>query len=296
MTSNQNLLFLSAQALPSYFAYQMLVQAGSSAVINPIGGAICTAVASSILAKVGEYLGSSYLEDLIGSSRKMYVIPSIWVISSFLTTVTQFPLRFIAAISPVITLEGAITLGGLLSLWILNIVKPKSVRNSSQTLQQTNITSADASIDTARVVTAANRVLADIAELNRTRGVTTFPYTCDGDRELYHSIDMNTRLDNDKNVAIAALHQKIATHIDERKVTILPAERLNWWIREGDSKKTSYSFLQKLQDSRTNTVIASARFTINHTDQSTFPLFSRRQVNGKLLSEIVMGPFIPTSS
>lgn len=299
MASNDQLIFLSAQVVPAFFAYHEIIQAGTAALLNPVAGAICTALASGILAKLGEVLGSAYIpSDSIPQPYKAYLIPSIWVISSLLTTLTQFPVRFITAVAPVITLVGAITLVTVIALGALYIIKNSfpEARSGIRNLvpeARSEIRNPVNTLDIPQVILAANRVLGDIAELNKSRGLNEFSYTVpkNVNGQSYHSIEINSYTRNDKEAAIAALHQKIARHIEGMGVIIAPAEHLNWGLRTyGDNKRTFYTVHQALQDSQTKAVIAQTTFDINHTDLSTFPLLGCT-IKGKFTSEIVMKPF-----
>lgn len=196
---------------------------------------------------------------------------------------TQFPLRFIKAISPLITPIGAMTLVGFIAIGILYVIRTNPSPNTLQTL----------TIDPSLVVAAANRVLGDIAELNKIRGPIKFSYTVPkgGDLKHYHRVEINDRIKRDKDAAIASLHQKIAQHLEGMSVIILPPEHLNWGFKTyGDPTRTFYTFCQNLQDSKTKKVIARSIFNINQTDKSTFPRFSS-SVNGIIESEIVIDPF-----
>lgn len=144
------------------------------------------------------------------------------------------------------------------------------------------------------VVAAANRVLGDIPELNRTRGLINFSYTYEGNREVCHRREMDTRRSIDKDAAIAILHQKITQHVKEMNVVVPYPINQDWGFKDiRDPTKTFYDFSQDILDSTTRKVIAKTSFRINHTDKTTFPFFSfiSNEVNGVLQSEIVMKPF-----
>lgn len=291
--------FLSAQIVPAFFAYRELLQ---SRTLDPAVGAICTAVASGALAKLGEYLGASYISRLDSIKHyKVYVIPSIWLISSFLTTMSLFPLRFITVVAPALTLMGAVTLVALMALGVLYITKREpsphtsTPNNLSNTPEETVLPEASETLlDTSLVITTANRVLADIQALNKERGVTEFSYSIDRDmsKKDVHSVIMNDRLKRDKDAALAALQQKIELHIKGMGVTLAPPKYENLGLRTiSDLTRTFYIYSQDLLNSHTKQVIARAIIYINHTDKSVLPSFMGVTVKGKLISEIVMDPF-----
>ncbi|MBA3956835.1 MAG: hypothetical protein H0X51_00355 [Parachlamydiaceae bacterium] len=308
MISNDKLFCMSVQAVPAFFAYREIVLAGSAALLNPIGGAVCTALASYALAKLGEYLGTTYAPlHSIKKSHKVYIIPSIWVISAALTTMTQFPLRLITAISPLVTSMGAVALVSLMALGILYYVA-KSPSNTQQTIippqvqvqqqiplvqQQLIVQQQISTLDPSEVVSVANRVLGDIGELNKTRGITKFSYTFpkDVDRPSYRAHQTTERMETDKDAAIAVLHQKIAKHLEGMGVTIPSPKRENLGFKTfGDPTRTFFTFSQELLDSKTKKIIARTTFDINHTDKTKISIFSS-DAKGKLESEIVMKPF-----
>jgi hypothetical protein len=98
-------LFTLTSTVPAIHAYRSLVQQGAAAVLRPIPTALFTMVAAAAMAKVAEHLGTR-LFDLNSPARqpyKAYIIPGLWALSSFLTVKSQFPIRFLTAIAPVIT-------------------------------------------------------------------------------------------------------------------------------------------------------------------------------------------------
>lgn len=147
------------------------------------------------------------------------------------------------------------------------------------------------SIDPTLVVTTANRILGDIADLNSKRGTTKFSYKTVGNREQEHDREINKEQEKDKDAAIASLHQKLAQHLQGLNVTLPPPKRENWGFKTfGDPKRTFYTFSQNIVDSNTQKVIATTVFNINHTDKSKFSFFSST-VEGILESTIEMEPF-----
>jgi hypothetical protein len=115
-----NIVLGVAAVIPSVTAYRGIVSQGTAAVLTPFPTALCTFVAAAAFAKIAEHLGTRFLGLDMPERRsyKVYVVTGLGALSSFITVKSQFPVRFLTAISPVIGPKGLLTLGGLLALFL----------------------------------------------------------------------------------------------------------------------------------------------------------------------------------
>lgn len=175
---------------------------------------------------------------------------------------------------------------------VSNSQSPYSQKTSSVGRQVFGQTVEEHFLDPSLVVTTANRILGDIVEINKTKGLIKFSYTTSKElRQYNHDREVTARINRDKEATIAALHQKIAQHVERMSIIIPSPKESNWGYKTfGDLTRTFYTFSQELLDSKTRKVVARAIFHINHTDTTKFPIFSSN-VEGKIESEIVFEPF-----
>jgi hypothetical protein len=95
--------------LTGLLAHRAIAQSGLVILPHPAVAVLCTTVAAIALEKLVERLATRALslDSLSRRHLKPFIIPNLWALTTLLTVKTLYPVRFILAVSPVLTPIGA---------------------------------------------------------------------------------------------------------------------------------------------------------------------------------------------